>query len=86
MAIAYEIDCLKFDGVVYDNDGEELLEYLKKSAPLKIKLDLSECEDMHTVIIQLISAYKLNYECEILYKDECNSAYKKAIEGSRLIA
>ncbi len=55
---------ITFDGVVSEDVIKPLREYLQKCAPLKLTVDLSECRDMHTAVIQMVAAYHLLYGCE----------------------
>jgi hypothetical protein len=83
MALEYGENSIKSKGVINDNELVQLRDFLKNTAPSKITVDLSECYDIHTAIIQLFLAYSALYEIEYIFADDNKAAYKKALDGAR---
>jgi hypothetical protein len=79
MGIEYNGNDVKMSGIVNENEMGDLREHMTGVAPAPIAFDLTECQDIHTAVIQLINAYKSVYETNFSYGGE--SAFKKAIEG-----
>jgi len=67
MAITYEKNEATFTSVIYEDEVVPLRDYLQENAGEELKFDFSECEDIHLAILQLIMAYKKNYECSYTF-------------------
>ncbi len=85
MGITYNGNAITCEGVINENEAAELRDHLKTTAPLKIDVDIHTCKDMHTSIIQLLAAYRINYECEFHHDAELNATFKKALDGSGVL-
>jgi hypothetical protein len=83
MALEYGENSIKSKGVINDNELVGLREFLQKSAPNKVSVDLTECYDIHTAIIQLFIAYQALHEIEYTFADDNKAAYRKALAGAR---
>jgi hypothetical protein len=83
MALEYSENSIKSKGVINDNELVSLREFLQKSAPSKVMVDLTECYDIHTAIIQIFISYGALFEIEYTFADDNKSAYRKALDGAR---
>jgi hypothetical protein len=83
MALEYGQNSIKSKGVINDNELVELRDFLQKSSPNKVEVDLTECFDIHTAIIQIFIAYGALYEIDFHFANDNKSAYKKALDGAR---
>ncbi len=80
MAITYENNEATFTSVIYEDEVVPLRDFLQEKAGESVVFKLSECDDMHLAILQLIMAYKKNYEC--LYEfGETKKLFQKVLEG-----
>jgi len=80
MAITYENNEAIFNAVIYEDEVVSFRDFLQKSAGENIKFNLSECEDLHLAIIQLIMAYKKNYECTYIFGEK-KKLFQIVLEG-----
>ena len=82
MAIIYEENEAKFQSVIYEDEVIAFRDFLQERAGEALSLDLSECEDIHLAILQLIMAYKKNYELSYTFaKSDEKKLYQKVLEG-----
>lgn len=82
MAITYEENEAKFTSVIYEDELVPFRDFLQDKAGEALSFDFSECEDMHLAIIQLIMAYKKNYELTYTFADAPEKKlYQKVLEG-----
>lgn len=80
MSITYEKNEANFSSVIYEDEVVAFRDFLQEKAPDEVSLDLTECEDIHLSIIQLVMAYKKNYP--ISYKfGETKKLYQTVLEG-----
>ena len=63
MAITYENSEATFTAVIYEDEVVSLRDFLQEKAPDAVQLNFTECDDVHLAIMQLIMAYKKNYQC-----------------------
>ena len=80
MAIVYEKNEAVFTAVIYEDEVVTFRDYLQTNAPSEIKFNFSECEDLHLAILQLIMAYKKNYECVYEF-GESKKLFQSVLEG-----
>lgn len=80
MPIKTEDKMIKFIGAINETELPALREFLITSSPDKIKVDFTECRDIHTATLQLILAYHSTYGCEYIFNN-MKSAFRLAIEG-----
>jgi hypothetical protein len=83
MPLEYNGTTIKATKIVNDNEVPPLRDFLKTNAPAKITFDFSECKDVHTAILQIIFAYKILHECDFVFEDGSEVAFKKALDGFR---
>lgn len=82
MAITYEENEAKFTSVIYEDEVVPFRDFLQERAGETLSLDFSECEDMHLAILQLIMAYKKNYELTYTFADTGEKKlYQTVLEG-----
>ena len=70
MAITYEQTKAIFESVIYEDEVVAFRDYLQANAGENIELDFTSCEDIHLAILQLIMAYKKNYQCNYIFGDK----------------
>jgi len=70
MAITYENNEATFSAVIYEDEVVSLRDFLQNKAGEELKFNFSECEDLHLAILQLIMAYKKNYECSYEFGED----------------
>ena len=80
MAIEYSDNLALFEGNVFENELSELRIFLQKNSHSGVRIDLKNCNDMHTAIIQLLLSFKTLHECQFVFGDK-NKSYAKAIDG-----
>lgn len=80
MAITYQINNVKFESVIYEDELIPFRDYLQQKAGENIEFDFVDCDDIHLAILQLIIAYKKNYNCEFRFADE-EKIYVKVLKG-----
>jgi len=80
MAITYEKGEATFSAVIYEDEVVSLRDFLQENAGEEIKFDFSECEDLHLAILQLIMAYKKNYECSYEFAEEVR-LFERVLKG-----
>ena len=80
MAITYENNEATFTSVIYEDDVVSFRDFLQASAGENIRFDFTECEDLHLAILQLIMAYKKNYECSYEF-GESKKLFQTLLEG-----
>ncbi|MDA7817386.1 hypothetical protein N9A28_04295 [Sulfurimonas sp.] len=80
MAINYDNKTAKFESVIYEDDVVELRDFLQGNAGDEVLFDFSECEDAHLAILQLVMAYKQNYECSYQFSDN-KKIFQILLEG-----
>jgi len=81
MGMTLNDETVVFEGKVYENELVPLNEHLSKLKK-KITIDMSQCDDMHGGVIQLLLAYKSQYESEFVFNDK-DSTFKMALQGFR---
>ncbi len=80
MSINYEKNEATFSAVIYEDEVVEFRDFLQANAGSDVKLNFSDCEDVHLAILQLIMAYKKNYAVEYSFGDE-NKLFKTVLKG-----
>jgi len=70
MSITYEKNEASFSSVIYEDEVVSFRDFLQEKAGEEISMNFSECEDIHLAIIQLIMAYKKNYNCSYTFGNE----------------
>ena len=81
MGMTLNDETVVFEGKVYENELLALKEHLMQLKK-KITVDMSNCNDMHGGIIQLLAAYKSVHESEFIFNDK-DSTFKMALQGFR---
>jgi hypothetical protein len=80
MAIEFDVSKITLTDFVDENNLSDILEYLRGAVPQKLVIDMVDCSDIHTSILQSILSYHLLYGCDfILPKDK--KSFVLAIEG-----
>ena len=80
MAITYEENCATFASVIYEDEVVSFRDFLQGTAGDEVKLDFSECEDVHLAVLQLIMAYKKNYDISYKFGD-AKKLFQTVLEG-----
>jgi len=70
MSITYENNEASFTAVIYEDEVVPLRDFLQEKAGEEVRFDLSECDDIHLAILQLIMAYQKNYSCDFIFANE----------------
>ncbi len=80
MAITYENNIATFESVIYEDEVVAFRDFLQEKAGEEISLNLTQCDDIHLAIIQLIMAYKKNYS--LVYEfGENVKLFQRVLEG-----
>jgi len=80
MSITYEKNEVNFTSVIYEDEVVSFRDFLQEKAGEEVLFNFRECEDMHLAILQLIMAYKKNYECSYLF-GERKKLFQTVLEG-----
>jgi len=80
MSITYENNDASFSSVIYEDEVVPFRDFLQEKAGESLNFDFKECEDIHLAILQLIMAYKKNYECNYTFGDE-RKLFQSVLEG-----
>lgn len=80
MAITYEETKAIFESVIYEDEVVAFRDFLLSNAGENIEFDFSECEDIHLAILQLIMAYKKNYDCSYVFA-EATKTFEIVLKG-----
>lgn len=80
MAINYADNEVIFTSVIYEDETIPLRDFLQEKAGSEVKFNFTECEDIHLAILQLIVAYKKNYNCIYEFGHE-QKIYEKVLKG-----
>jgi len=80
MAIVFNENVVLFESVIYEDEVVSFRDYLQSKAGENIELDFTNCEDIHLAILQLIMAYKKNYECSYKFGDTVK-LFQTVLEG-----
>lgn len=70
MAITYEKNEASFVAVIYEDEVIPFRDFLQTNAGEDIKFNFVECDDIHLAILQLVMAYKKNYNCSYEFGKE----------------
>ncbi len=80
MAINFQNNEVRFEAVIYEDEIISLRNFLQENGGNEINFVFTECDDIHFAILQLIMAYKKNYDCLYEFGDE-NKIYAKVLKG-----
>lgn len=80
MSMVMENNTVVFRGVIYEDEIGVLRDYLQLSSPASLVFDLSECDDVHLGILQLLFAYQKLYNAQYRFGEEIK-LYRKVCEG-----
>lgn len=80
MAITYEENIATFESVIYEDEVVSFRDFLQEKAPNEVKLEFSECEDVHLAVLQTIMAYKKNYPISYEF-GKSKKLFQKVLEG-----
>lgn len=80
MAIIYEDSSVTLRSVIYEDEVVPFRDFLQEKAGGEVKIDMSECDDIHLAILQLIMAYQKNYGCIYEFGSQ-KKLYQIVLEG-----
>ena len=80
MAITYDGNVATFESIIYEDEVVAFRDFLQEKAGEEIKLQLTECEDIHLAVLQLVMAYKKNYNCSYEFGNKVK-LFQKVLEG-----
>ncbi len=80
MAITYEGNVATFESVIYEDEVVAFRDFLQEKAGEEIHFNLVQCDDIHLAIIQLIMAYKKNYNTTYEFDDKMK-LFQRVLEG-----
>lgn len=80
MAIENEENRFTFKGVIYEDEVVSFRDQLQSLSPKEMVCDFTECDDIHMAVLQLIMAYKKNYDVSYIYGDN-KKVYEKVLDG-----
>ncbi len=80
MAIEYNGNVAIFEGNVFEDELSDLRVFLQKNSHSGVSIDLKNCNDMHTAIIQILLSFKTLHECQFIFGDK-SKPYAIAIDG-----
>ena len=81
MGMTLNDETVVFEKKVYENELVALKDYLS-ALNKKVTVDMTQCDDMHGGIIQLLLAYKSVHGSEFIFSDK-DSTFKMALSGFR---
>lgn len=80
MAITYEGNTATFESVIYEDEVVPFRDFLQEKSGEEVELNLEKCDDIHLAVLQLVMAYKKNYECNYRCGDDIK-LYQRVLEG-----
>jgi len=80
MAIKYQDNQAIFESIIYEDEVISFRDFLQDRAGSEVEFIFSECEDIHFSILQLVIAYKKNYECKYEFGTQ-QKIYEKFLKG-----
>ena len=80
MAIQYDENLALFEGNIFEDELSNLRIFLQRYSHSGVSIDLKNCNDMHTAVIQLLLSFKTLHECHFIFGDKSKS-YAMAIDG-----
>ncbi|MEA2100144.1 MAG: hypothetical protein U9P72_08440 [Campylobacterota bacterium] len=80
MAITYEGNTATFESVIYEDEVVPFRDFLQEKSGEEVELNLEKCDDIHLAVLQLVMAYKKNYECNYRFGDDIK-LYQRVLEG-----
>lgn len=80
MSISYEKNEVSFNTVIYEDEVLSLRDFLQEKAGEEVSFNFKECEDVHLAVLQLVLAYKKNYECSYTFGNS-KKIFQTALEG-----
>jgi len=70
MAIVYDNKTATFESVIYEDNVVEFRDFLQANAGDELNFNFTDCEDVHLAVLQLIMAYRKNYNCTYEFGEE----------------
>lgn len=80
MAVTIDGAHVVFDAVIYEDEVQTMRDYFQTTAPEKVTIDFSTCNDVHLAVLQTIMAYKKLYACEYTFGPDI-TIFQKVLEG-----
>lgn len=80
MAISYDNKTALFASVIYEDDVVGLRDFLQSNAGEEVVFNFVDCEDVHLAVLQLVLAYKKNYNCSYEF-GENKKIFQTCLEG-----
>jgi len=80
MAITYDGNTATFESVIYEDEVVQFRDFLQEKSGEEVKLNLEKCDDIHLAILQLVMAYKKNYECSYIFGTDVK-LFQRVLEG-----
>ncbi len=80
MAITYDGNKAIFEEIIYEDEVIPFRDFLQQKAGEEVVLDLEKCDDIHLAILQLVMAYKKNYECSYKFSEDVK-LFQRVLEG-----
>ncbi len=80
MSISYEKNEVNFNSVTYEDEVLSLRDFLQEKAGEAVAFNFKECDDVHMAVLQLVMAYKKNYECSYTF-GETKKLFQTVLEG-----
>jgi hypothetical protein len=62
MSIGYAENKAVFTSVIYEDEVVSFRDFLQEKAGEELEFDFTKCEDIHFAVLQLVMAYKKNYD------------------------
>lgn len=80
MAITYEGNVATLESVIYEDEVVSFRDFLQEKSPDEVHLNMSECEDIHLAVLQLIMAYKKKYATTYEFGEKLK-LFQRVLEG-----
>lgn len=80
MAITYENNTATFASVIYEDEVVAFRDFLQEKAGESLKMDFTECDDVHLAVLQLVMAYAKNYEIAYEFGND-KKLYETVLKG-----
>ena len=80
MAITYEGIEATFTSVIYEDEVVSFRDFLQAQDTNEIRLNFTNCEDVHLAVLQLVMAYKKKYKCSYEFSNT-KKLFQTVLEG-----
>ena len=80
MPVTYEDNNVTLTSVIYEDEVVSLRDFLQDKAGEALTIDMTECDDVHLALLQLLMAYAKNYPITYEFGEE-KKLFQTVLEG-----